>query len=127
MSCTHAPSSVSTRTIHRRRRVCGCGRRAPPGAGFRGAAVAVPRPGRVELVDDGGKFADEFPHRQGGLLALQDEEDRSEVALDVPVAGWPHRAQRAFHVCVARFGAVQGGLLPAQSVPSGARAERPRT
>ena len=41
----------------------------------------------VHLVDDGGEFVDEFPHRQGGLPSFQDEEDRSQVELDVPVGG----------------------------------------
>ena len=36
----------------------------------------------VQLVDDGGELVDQLPHRQGGLPALQDEEDRSQVELD---------------------------------------------
>ena len=38
----------------------------------------------VHLVDDGGELVDQLPHRQRGFPSFQDEEDRSEVALDVP-------------------------------------------
>ena len=41
----------------------------------------------VHLVDDGGELVDELPHGERGLSSFQDEEDRSQVAFDVPVAG----------------------------------------
>src|SRR5262249_48437655 len=42
---------------------------------------------RMHFVDDGGELVDKLPHRESGLPALQDEEDRSQMELDVPVDG----------------------------------------
>ena len=41
----------------------------------------------VELVDDGSELVDEFPHRQRSFSPLQDEEDRSQMELDVALDG----------------------------------------
>ena len=41
----------------------------------------------VELVNDGSELVDEFPHRQRSFSSLQDEEDRSQMELDVALDG----------------------------------------